>query len=270
MMKRNIVGLGLVGLVGLLGLGQRVVMAVPGAGDRPLAQLSLAQLAATSGSVTVTDQVSSRTSPNSVSPRKQTIHYPLLSGLADPALLAKVQAAVTSEQMYFGWATHSVPVDSWTTDLTYEVNYNQDRLLSMSYQIVGVGAYVSGYTKHVAVNLETGNVIRLDDMFKPLALGMLAQRLDGRLQAEIKAKIAQIKVDDPQFSETSLFANHRFRIRNLEKFSISAQGVTFYYDYGFPHVALAYEPSGRFLMPFSELQPSIKSAGVLGFAVAAK
>jgi hypothetical protein len=269
MMKRNIVGLGLVGLLGSLGFA-RVVMAVPGAGDRPLlAQLPPAQLVANSGSVTVTDQVSSRTSPNSMSPRKQTIHYPLMSGLADPALLAKVQAAATSEQMYFGWATHSVPVDSWTTDLTYEVNYNQDGLLSMSYQIVGVGAYVSGYTKHVAVNLETGNVIRLDDIFKPLALGMLAQRLDGRLQAEIKAKIAQIKLDY-QADETSRFANHRFRIRNLEKFSISAQGVTFYYDYGFPHVALAYEPSGRFLMPFSELQPYIKSAGVLGFAVAAK
>ena len=50
---------------------------------------------------------------------------------------------------------------------------------------------------------------------------------------------------------------------NSKNFPISDEGVTFYYDYGFPHVIQALAPDGQYFFKWAELKPFIKPDGLL-------
>jgi hypothetical protein len=222
---------------------------------------------------TVTDQTLTLATTTVTPPRKVVLHYPKLSGLTDPTVLQKVQMAIDLS------AVLEEPLDQikqnynqsyWLTDLTYQVNYNQNGIFDITYTISGVGAYSTTSEKQISVSLVSGKVLRAEDLFKVESLGVLARMLDQALQAEVKAGIAKLKAAEPDVDAEDIFRNPRFRVRHLNNFSITPQGVTFRYNYGFPHVALAYEPAGRFAMTYAELQPYLKPKGVLGFAIAPK
>lgn len=235
-----------------------------------LATLAPSALAQTT---TVTDQTLTLAT-KTVPPWKQAVlHYPKLSGLTDPAVLNKVQMAIDLPSVL------DEPLESikqnydrspWLTQITYQVNYNQNGIFDITYAISGIGAYPSTSEKQISVSLVSGKVLRAEDLFKVESLGVLARMLDQALQAEVKAGIAKVKAAEPDVDAEQMFRNQRYRMRHLNNFSITPQGVTFRYNYGFPHVALAYEPAGRFAMSYAELQPYLKPKGVLGFAIAPK
>ena len=50
---------------------------------------------------------------------------------------------------------------------------------------------------------------------------------------------------------------------DLDQFSLSDKGVTFIYDYGFPHAIEALQPDGRFFLSWAKLRPFIKRDGLL-------
>ena len=49
----------------------------------------------------------------------------------------------------------------------------------------------------------------------------------------------------------------------LDEFSISDKGVTFLYDYGFPHAIQALEPDGRYFFTWAQMKQHIKRGGLL-------
>jgi hypothetical protein len=49
----------------------------------------------------------------------------------------------------------------------------------------------------------------------------------------------------------------------LNNFIVTPNGITFYYDFGFPHVAKALEPDNSFPVTNEELQPFLKKNGLL-------
>ena len=59
-------------------------------------------------------------------------------------------------------------------------------------------------------------------------------------------------------------AERTFTADDLEGFSVGDDGVTFTFDYGFPHVVKALEPDGKYFMTWNELRPFIKRGGLLG------
>ncbi|NJM46469.1 MAG: DUF4163 domain-containing protein [Alkalinema sp. RU_4_3] len=235
-----------------------------------LATLAPSALAQTA---TVTDQTLTLTSTTVTPPRKAVLHYPKLSGLTDPTVLNKVQRAIDLPAVLdepLEQIKQSYDQYHWLTEVAYQVNYNQNGIFDVTYQISGIGAYPSTSEKQISVSLVSGKVLRAEDLFKVESLGVLARILDQSLQAEIKEGIAKVKAAEPDVDAEQMFRNQRYRMRHLNNFSITPQGVTFRYDYGFPHVALAYEPAGRFPMTYAELQPYLKPKGVLGFAIAPK
>jgi hypothetical protein len=232
-----------------------------------IAPTALAQSAA------VSDQTVSFSTTTVTPQRRALLHYPQLSGLKDPEVMRKVQLAIDPSNVL------EEPIDRikqnynsyyWLTGLTYEVNYNQNGIFDITYAISGLGAYPSTSEKQISVSLISGKVLRAEDLFKTESLGVLTRIVDQALQAEIKAGIARVKAEEPTIDAEQMFRGHRFRMRHLNNFSITAQGVTFRYDYGFPHVALAYEPAGRFKLTYGEMQAYLKPKGVLGFAIAPK
>ena len=127
----------------------------------------------------------------------------------------------------------------------------------------GSGAYPSVYQKTIVVNLKTGAQLRPQDVFTNLA-GLAAKIRKAQL-AEIKNATEEYKKDPDaaDFPADEYFNEANFTIKNLNEFNVSDKGVTFIYDYGFPHVALALQPEGRFFYSWTELKSFIRRDGLL-------
>lgn len=201
--------------------------------------------------------------------RRAVINYPVIrSGLSNAAVLRKVRSLLQLKNV-FDTSLAEYRADTWLSELDYQVNYNKNFILDITFTQSGIGAYPDTHTKHFAISLKTGEVIKAVDVFKPASLKTLAEMVDRKLQEEI----SEIRRDITQQPDTTAedkqslqeqFAQLRFQVENLNDLSISDKGITFFYDAGFPHVIQALEPVGAYLFSYAELRSFIKPEGQLG------
>ena len=125
----------------------------------------------------------------------------------------------------------------------------------------GSGAYPSSSNKHRLVNLKTGKVVKAADVLKRESLSTIATMVNKAMQAEVKQAIANGDKEGADLREQ--LKNQRFQTKHLDSFMISDKGVTFLYDFGFPHVILALQPSGKYFLSYSQLKAHIKPDGAL-------
>ncbi|HEX8289484.1 MAG TPA: hypothetical protein VF556_15990 [Pyrinomonadaceae bacterium] len=191
-----------------------------------------------------------------------TIVSPKISGLA-PALNKKIENAVSPERVFDINIKEEINEIYWLDNAEYEVGYNKNGILSIAVTIDGSGAYPSMYTKHVVVDTKTGNRVKAADVF--VKIPELVRFADKALQTRIQRSIAELKKDstEDEASMKEMLAGKKFGAENLEFFSVNDKGVTFYFDYGFPHVAMALEPENNFFFAYSQLKPFIKPNGLL-------
>ena len=57
--------------------------------------------------------------------------------------------------------------------------------------------------------------------------------------------------------------NVHFTVKNLSSFKLDERGVTFLYDFEFPHAYLAAEPEEEYFLSYKELKPVIDEKGLL-------
>jgi hypothetical protein len=235
--------------------------------EKPIAPSTLAP--STISQVTITEKTDRLTwgDPTRSEPgyREAKLRIPLISGIADRTLLKQIQNAVSLKTL-FGKSLEEMRADyadeHWLTRLDYRVNYNANSLLHLTYFGEGLGAYPSQFERHIAVNLNTGRVLRSHDLFKTQSLGILARQVDEKMQLAIREKMAKL-AEDMQDIGDQRYKEHRFRVRHLDNFIVTPEGVTFSYDYDFPHVIRAAEPEGKFSFTYAELQPFIKPKGAI-------
>lgn len=198
--------------------------------------------------------------------KEAIVKYPQVTGLTDQAVLRNVQSAVSLKSV-FGQSLAELRAEFlsswWLSEIDYTVNYNRNGLLDLTFTISGVGAYPSTYDKHRVVNLKTGKVVKAADVFKRESLGTIAVMVNKAMQAEMKQAIANGDKDGADLRDQ--LKNQRFQIKNLDSFTVTGKGITFFYDFGFPHVILALEPSGKYFFSYDQLKAYIKSEGALGF-----
>lgn len=192
-----------------------------------------------------------------------TVNRPIVKA-STPALSAKIQNAISFEKvMGFNLKEEQTEIQ-WLEEADYEVNYNKNGILNIWLSMMGTGAYPSSSNESVVVNTKTGTVVKAADVFNNLqGLAKLVKKYQDK---EVKAGIEEIK-KDKDFNEPNpetLFESTDFDVSNLDSFSVSDEGVTFKYDYGFPHVIQALEPSGNYKITWKELKPFIKPAGLFG------
>jgi len=153
-------------------------------------------------------------------------------------------------------------------EFSYKVNYNKNNILDITFTQDGSGAYPDTQTRHFAINLKSGNVIKASDAFITSSLPKLRDMLEGKLQGELKEILESLKdsKSDPEDVRIASEAQEQlgYTIENLDNFEVGAKGITFLYDAGYPHVIQAFEPKGRYFFSYSELKPSIKRDGPLG------
>ena len=191
-----------------------------------------------------------------------TIVSPKISGLS-AALNKKIENAVSPVRIFDINIKEEIDEIYWLENTDYEVGYNKNGILSVAVTIDGSGAYPSTYTKNVVVDTKTGARLKAADVFVKLL--ELARFADKSLQTRIQRSIAELKTDSTEdaASMKEMLAGKKFSPENLEFFSVNDKGVTFYFDYGFPHVALALEPERSFFFTYNQLKPFIKPNGLL-------
>ena len=194
--------------------------------------------------------------------REATLRYPIVTGLENSELQSKIQASIDLKSA-FGKSLSEMEVEyqenHWMEKLDYEVNFNDRGLLSVTYSGYGVGAYPSSFVRYRSVDLRTGEVLRPHDLLKTEGLGAIALMVDRQLQQAIATKVAELDKDEnAKDIDRAIFRAHRFRIKHLNDFTLTPEGIIFHYRFGFPHVILAAEPKSDYLIPYAQLKSQFK------------
>ncbi|HLM60166.1 MAG TPA: hypothetical protein VK308_05145 [Pyrinomonadaceae bacterium] len=233
------------------------------------ASVSFAQI------VTITPKKTVYTRKGKVSLKEKrtfVVTYPVVTGAIPAATKKKLANTINYWRVFETSLRENLTEYDWLSELSYEVNYNKNGILDIALMQEGSGAYPSGRTVHLVVDLKTGEQIKFKDAFKTDSLGKLAAMVNAKLEVEKKEIIKLI--DKGEFGESSepnemdplkeQVGGLSFTAKTFDEFSISDKGVTFIYDAGFPHVIKAAQPDGRYFFTWAELKPFIKPAGLLG------
>jgi hypothetical protein len=196
-----------------------------------------------------------------------TVTYPVVSGLKDPTVLKRIQSILQIKNV-FDTSLAEYREDTWLEEFGYKVNYNKNSILDITFTQSGSGAYPDTHTKHFALNLKNGSVIKASDVFVTGKLTTLSAMVNRKLQSETRKILAEIGASksDPEDTRIAKEAGEvlEFKVENLDDFSVGPKGITFLYDAGYPHVIQAFEPDGRYFFGYAELKPYIKRDGILG------
>jgi hypothetical protein len=191
---------------------------------------------------------------------------PVISGIADPAVLARVRSALDVKNA-FGSSLNDYREDTWLSDFGYQVHYNADYLLDITFTQNGLAAYPDTHQKHMLINLRDGNVVKAADVFDATKLEPLAELVNRELQREIgklrAANLAAAQDPDERQALTDAYANLKVEGEHLDEFSVGKTGLTFLYDSGFPHVIKALEPQGRYFFSYRTINQYIRPDGPL-------
>ena len=216
-------------------------------------------------SVTITGKKVTYRRPKPIMDFKKTftINYPKVKA-STPALSKKIESSISYSSVLNLNLKDELRETQWLEEADYEVGYNKNSVLSIALSMNGSGAYPDGTTKYVVVDLKTGKRVRSSDVFSNLS-GLLALVRKAK-EKEIAQAIVDIK-KDPENNEANpvdLFKDSaKYNPLKLDEFSVSDDGVTFHYDYGFPHVIQALQPSGEFVFTWKQIKPYIKIGGLL-------
>lgn len=225
-----------------------------------IALLGLSTLAAAQ-SVTITPQkrIYRRPKPLHDFKRTFTIRRPVAKA-ATPALSRKITAAISPERVLQINIREEQTEYQWLEEADYKVLFNRNGVLSIELWMTGTGAYPDSITRTIVVDLTRGSAVLVTDVFRDLPA--LAAMIRKKQLAEIEQAITEMKAD-PDARPEELFSETNFTVDDLKEFAVDSRGVTFIYDYGFPHVLEALQPDGRFTFTWLQLKPFVRQDGLL-------
>lgn len=199
--------------------------------------------------------------------QRATIRYPLISGLSDARVLRRVQSILQVKNV-FDTSVAEYRDGNWLEEFTYKLNYNKNYILDLTFEQSGLGAYPDTQTRHFAINLKSGAVIKASDAFLPRKRNSLLDLVKGKFQAELTQILVDLRESrrDPDDIRVAKEAQEalEFKPSDIDDFSVGDKGVTFLYDAGYPHVIQAFEPEGRYFFNYAELRSYIRRDGPLG------
>jgi hypothetical protein len=202
--------------------------------------------------------------PRPITDEKKTfwVNYPQVKA-ATPALSKKIESAISYEKVMALDVEDEINDVQWLEEANFDVGYNRNGVLTVTLSMYGVAAYPSSQAKTVVVDTRTGMRVKPADVFTNLkGLAAMVKKAQRR---EIARAIADLKTrgEDSEPKPESLFTTSNFTVADLEAFSVNGKGITFDYDYGFPHVILALQPDGKFFFTWAQLKPYIRRGGLL-------
>jgi hypothetical protein len=191
-----------------------------------------------------------------------SFEYPLISGLPNQVadkINREISKTEVTEDNHKAIEKEFTECSCGYVGSSYKINFNENHVLSLSLFIETMGAYPGGQTKNLNFNLLNGELIQISDLLKKDSLTSLANTLNPMLEDRLdEAKKAADDEEgdsgdggDDLMEEWSDGAS--FTKDNLNDFIIDKDGLTFYYDFAFPHAAEALEPDNSFKLTYSQL-----------------
>ena len=181
----------------------------------------------------------------------------MISGISDTKVSKTLENSI-SYWNNFKTSVKESSEDYWLWSMDYKVNYNKNSILDISLYMEGSGAYPSTNKRNLVIDAKTGKRVHISDTFKNIG------KLLVKIEKAQKIAIAEGAIEDEISVEEIKDEIRRNSNYRLEEFSVSDKGVTFIFDYGFPHAIKALEPNGRYLFTWAEIKPHIKRDGLLG------
>lgn len=191
--------------------------------------------------------------------QKFELNYPIVSG----ANGKKIEAILNYEKTFdFKLKEQQSGEDFWLDSCDFTVNYNKNNVLDVTLLMEGSGAYPSVSTKYLVINTSNGTRVKPSDVF--IKLDELAAKVKKAQQAEMKKAEIELKnnPDSADFDGSEYFSRADFKAEHLWAFTVSDNGITFHYNYEFPHVALALQPDGNYFYSWSQLKNYLKKDGL--------
>lgn len=211
--------------------------------------------------------------PGAVGDKAAEVNFPVVSGLRNAAVMAKVRKAVSLKAV-FGQSVEEFRAEFQTRPtldgIKFEVNHNRDGILCLTFMHCGTVAHSLCYNSFVTVDLKTGDPVTANRAFvNPSGLAAL---IDAALQAEIRQTLAdarrdvqtapevrdilerELGADDPKMKRA-------YDVAFLDRFIVDDKGVTFFFEYGFLAPGKPFEPAGRFFLDWKTVKPFVKPGG---------
>lgn len=226
--------------------------------------LLLSFTAAFAQTVTVTPQEKTYTRPKPLSEYKKTFKIRrAFVNAATPEISKKITDALNPETVLDINIKEETDEYQWLEEADYEITYNDNGILAAKIWMEGSAAYPDGVTKYLVINTKTGDRMTIAGEFSQLS--KLTAEIRKLQKKEVDDAIKEIKADKDSGEENpeELFVEKIFAENNLDEFTVTDEGVTFYYDYLFPHVIQALEPSGEYKFTWAQLKPFIKPGSLL-------
>ena len=201
--------------------------------------------------------------------RRFEVRYPKFSGKFRPGVLQKLKSGTDYWRLFKVSLAENLKDDHWLSSMDYEVAYNKNNILDIALTMEGVGAYPDGSTKHLVFDLRTGNRLSYSNVFIPARLPDLLAKIRSVLkQKEDEAAKESGEVRDALANYRSTEADFyppidRIELKDLDGFSVGDSGITFFYDYKYPHVVEALEPFDQIVLSYRDLKPFIRTDGLL-------
>ncbi len=191
-----------------------------------------------------------------ISEYKKTFHinYPKFSGLQNPDTLNRLEKTFSYWEV-FDTNLEEQTDNQWLESLDYLVRYNKNDVLVIEFWMAGSGAYPDQTSRTIIADTNSGLPIKFTETFQN-RIGLFTA-IDKAQDLEIKAAVKRMKEDKTEDSD-GLFDTVRKASDHIEEFTVSDTGVTFIFDYGFPHAIQALQPEGRFFFSWNEIQPYLR------------
>lgn len=210
------------------------------------------------------------------------IIFPKVRGISNAGILNNVNQILNFKNVT-GFNLEDADVKSSSGGLTnvdYQVNYDKNNVLNISFIMDYMGAYPSESTKNYSINITSGEIIKPADIFYQNKINDLIGVLNVKLQDNINQKIDLVRKENPsnqvgECSESvineamqegkSYDSNYgKFTEENITGYKITSNSMEFVYNFDFAHVVQACQPNGVVTLSYSQLKDYIRPDGLLG------
>jgi len=179
------------------------------------------------------------------------VHVPVLTG----APLAQDRL----ERIFEQFVQISDQSNCGLVSADFSVHYNADGILSLTFQVEGWGAHPSYSVEHVNLEIDTGEPLRFESVFRAGRLDGLLELLNAQLRKAV-AKAPPLEGWDSLAAETQAA---RFQREHLNQFVVLPEGLLFYYRFDYPHAVRAIQPDDTYVIPSTTAAKFVSPTGPL-------
>jgi hypothetical protein len=148
------------------------------------------------------------------------------------------------------------------SSISHEIYFNDKYILSLKVTVLEFGANFILTDHYFSFDLKTGDRITLNTVFKRNTKQEIINRCKKQIISRLQNTVNKTKqVDLSTFYQVKAITENEFDI-DEESLTFSEFGLHLHFKYNFPHIAMAFEPDGEFLINASDLYDFLNDGSI--------